>query len=150
MDSDLNYFESRCKQFEFLSPPRGIYLELIGYVFASLWVYSPQARAAAIEKLLLSEGIELVKSRSIGSLHFKSVVTHKVQPLILQDEKAVNIVQNYIDILRPTSTHQQLFLQYNGKPFKQGAISLYIKQYFQRNAGPVSYTHLTLPTIYSV
>ena len=135
MDSDLNYFESRCKQFQFLTPPRDIYLELIGYVFASLWVYSPQARAAAIETLSLSDGIELVKSRSVGSSHFKSVATHKVQPLILQDEKAVKIVQNYIDILRPTSTHPQLFLQYNGKPFQQGAMSQYIKQYFQRSAG---------------
>ena len=135
MDSDLNYFESRCEQFQFLTPPRDIYLELIGYVFASLWVYSPQARAAAIETLSLSDGIELVKSRSVGSSHFKSVSTHKVQPLILQDEKAVKIVQTYIDILRPTSTHPQLFLQYNGKPFQQGAMSQYIKQYFQRSAG---------------
>ena len=135
MDSDLNYFESRCEQFQFLTPPRDIYLELIGYVFASLWVYSPQARAAAIETLSLSDGTELVKSRSVGSSHFKSVATHKVQPLILQDEKAVKIVQNYIDILRPTSTHPQLFLQYNGKPFQQGAMSQYIKQYFQRSAG---------------
>ena len=60
---------------------------------------------------------------------------HYIQPLILQDEKAVKIVQNYIDILRPTSTHPQLFLQYNGKPFQQGAMSQHIKQYFQRNAG---------------
>ena len=136
MDSDMSYFESRCEQFLDSSPPQGIYTELIGYVVASLWVYSPQARAAAIETLSLSDGIDLLKSRSIGSSNFKSVASYKVQPLILQDEKAAKIIKLYIDILRPkTSSHPQLFLQYNGKPFHQGAISQYMKQYFQRNGG---------------
>ena len=136
MDSDMSYFESRCEQFRYSSPPQGIYTELIGYIVASLWVYSPQARAAAIETLSLSDGIELLNSRTFGSSHFKSAATYKVQPLILQDENAVKIIKNYIDILRPkTSSHPQLFLQYNGKPFHQGAISQYMKQYFQRNGG---------------
>jgi hypothetical protein len=136
MDSDMSYFETRCEQFLDSSPPQGIYTELIGFVVASLWVYSPQARAAAIETLSLSDGIDLLKSRSIGSSNFKSVASYKVQPLILQDEKAAKIIKLYIDILRPkTSSHPQLFLQYNGKPFHQGAISQYMKQYFQRNGG---------------
>jgi len=78
---------------------------------------------------------ELLTTLSVGSTHFKSSTKHKIQPLILQDQKAVHIVRNYVEYLRPVSDNLHCLLTYNGKPFKQGTISTYIKSYFQKKGG---------------
>jgi len=135
MDSDFDYFNGVCDQCRLYRPSAGTYRELVGYVLASLWVYSPQGRGAAVEKISLAETVQLLKTLSFGSIHSKTIGTYKIQPLILQDERAAHIVQQYVDILRPDSSDPQLLLQYNGKPLKQGSVTKYILSYFQRNGG---------------
>jgi len=112
-----------------------MYKYLVGFVLASLWVFSPNGRAGAVEVLTLLELKEMLTSLLVGSTKFKSSNKHKIQPLILQDPKAVQIVQYYVDYLRPVSQNLQSFLRYNGAPFTQGTISTYIKSYFQKKGG---------------
>jgi len=135
MDSDFEYFNSACEQSRLYRPSPSTYRELVGYVLASLWVYSPQGRGAAVEKISLADTVELLRTLSFGSTHSKTIATYKIQPLILQDERAAHIVKQYVDILRPNSSDPQLLLQHNGKPLKQGSATKYILSYFQRNAG---------------
>jgi len=135
MDSDFEHFNAVCEQCQLYRPSAATYRELVGYVLASLWVYSPQGRGAAVEKISLADTVQLLQTLSFGSIHSKTINTYKIQPLILQDERAAHIVQQYVDILRPNSSDPQLLLQYNGKPLKQGSVTKYILSYFQRNGG---------------
>jgi hypothetical protein len=135
LDSDLDYFYSWCAQSQSHFPSQTIYKYLLGFILASLWIYSPNARARAVENITLLEAKELIRSLSYGSTKFKSSNKHKIQPLILQDAKAVGILRNYLDHLRPMSDNQQCLLRYKGTPFSQGTISEYIRSYFQKNGG---------------
>jgi len=135
LNSDLDYFNSWCEQSREHFPSQSIYKYLLGFVLASLWVYSPNGRAGAVEDITLIEANELINSLSVGSTRFKSSTKHKIQPLILQDEKAVHIMRNYVDCLRPSSDNLQCLLRYKGTPFTQGTISEYIKSYFQKKGG---------------
>jgi hypothetical protein len=135
LNSDLNYFSYWCENSQSNFPSQTVYKYLLGFVLASLWVFSPNARAGAVEDITLVEAKELINSLSIGSTKFKSSTKHKIQPLILQDEKAVGILRNYIDHLRPVSDNLQCLLRYKGTPFTQGTISEYIRSYFQKMGG---------------
>ena len=135
LNSDLNYFNTWCEQSRECFPSQSMYKYLVGFVLASLWVFSPNGRAGAVEVLTLLELKEMLTSLLVGSTKFKSSNKHKIQPLILQDPKAVQIVQYYVDYLRPVSQNLQSFLRYNGAPFTQGTISTYIKSYFQKKGG---------------
>jgi len=135
LDSEFEHFNSACEQCRLYRPSPSTYRELVGYVLASLWVYSPQGRGAAVEKISLADTVELLRNLYFGSTHSKTIDTYKIQPLILQDERAAHIVKQYVDILRPKSSDPQLLLNYNGKPLKQGCVTKYVLSYFQKNAG---------------
>jgi len=135
LDSEFEHFNSACEQSRLYHPSPSTYRELVGYVLASLWVYSPQGRGAAVEKISLADTVELLRNLYFGSTHSKTIDTYKIQPLILQDERAAHIVKQYVDILRPKSSDPQLLLNYNGKPLKQGCVTKYVLSYFQKNAG---------------
>jgi hypothetical protein len=135
LDSEFEHFNSACEQCRLYHPSPSTYRELVGYVLASLWVYSPQGRGAAVEKISLADTVELLRNLCFGSTHSKTIDTYKIQPLILQDERAAHIVKQYVVILRPKSSDPQLLLNYNGKPLKQGCVTKYVLSYFQKNAG---------------